>query len=179
MKVYVVGQTRPEKPEGADYWELQGVFTTLDGARAACRNDRYFVWEEDLDVALPDETDIHPFTWEPVRPVSADDGGIRHGGRDASVSNDQQGAMMPSQTAEVVYRMEENVMGDCWEPCLRDLSDDPTQQLQIAGEMAARTRRSHRVRKITISAETVFSVIVTPQMTAYTGDPPVDEPKEQ
>jgi hypothetical protein len=59
-KLYVVVQTRPEKPEGVDYFELQGVFSTRDLARAACRNDRYLVWEEDLDVALPDETTVAP-----------------------------------------------------------------------------------------------------------------------
>ena len=48
-KVYVVAQNRDK------CWELQGIFSSHEKAVAACRNDHYYTFEEDLDVALPDE----------------------------------------------------------------------------------------------------------------------------
>ena len=53
-KVYVVGQNRDK------CWELQGVFSSHEKALAACRNDNYYTFSEDLDVLLPDESTAIP-----------------------------------------------------------------------------------------------------------------------
>lgn len=49
-KLWLVTQKR-----GAS-WEVQGIFSSHEKAVAACRNDHYSVVEEELDLALPDET---------------------------------------------------------------------------------------------------------------------------
>jgi len=48
-KVHVVAQNRDK------CWEIQGVFSSHEKAVAACRNDNYYTFAEELDVLLPDE----------------------------------------------------------------------------------------------------------------------------
>lgn len=50
--VWVLCQDIPDE----DRWELGGVFSTRDQARAACVDDTDQIWEETLDVVLPRET---------------------------------------------------------------------------------------------------------------------------
>lgn len=51
MTVWFVGQYK----EG-EAWEIQGVFSTEDAAKAACRKFNYFYLPLILDENFPDET---------------------------------------------------------------------------------------------------------------------------
>ena len=67
MRVYLVGQHRNEYPEG-NVWEWQGVFSTEEKARAACRNWRYFYTPLELDENAPDESVMVDVTFPIIPP---------------------------------------------------------------------------------------------------------------
>ena len=41
-------------------WDIQGIFSSKEKARSACRNEKYFIAPLELDKELTDETFILP-----------------------------------------------------------------------------------------------------------------------
>ena len=54
-ELWICGQIREKANETRHIWDFQGVFTSEEKAKAACRNDKYFIMPIELDKEYPDE----------------------------------------------------------------------------------------------------------------------------
>ena len=57
MKVWVVGRSKASEEE-PHRWELNGVVSSEEKARAACTRRTHFYAELELDVVIPDEPTV-------------------------------------------------------------------------------------------------------------------------
>ena len=55
-KLWICGQLKGEWAEAGSIWEFQGVFSSDEKARNACRNENYFVFPAELDEELPNNS---------------------------------------------------------------------------------------------------------------------------
>lgn len=63
--LWIVGQYRGMSDDGT-VWDYQGVFSSKDGAIAACRSSDYFIAPVELDFEIPERAADWPGIEYPV-----------------------------------------------------------------------------------------------------------------
>lgn len=55
-RLWICGQLKGDWKETGSVWEFQGIFSSNEKARNACRNEKYFIFSAQLDEELIDES---------------------------------------------------------------------------------------------------------------------------
>jgi hypothetical protein len=65
IKAWIVGRVAKWDAENS-VWHFQGVYSTLELAEAACRDEDYFVGPAIIDEQVPHEPLVWPGAWYPL-----------------------------------------------------------------------------------------------------------------